>query len=131
MRFDDRVAIITGAASGIGLAAAKRLGSEGARVVIADLNPERADAAATEVRKAGAPDALALACNVAEESQVEAAVAKTMEKFGRLDVIVNNAGLMVFSPIERLTTEDWLGVLRVDLVGAFYFIRQAFLHMKH
>ncbi len=130
MRFDDRVAIITGGASGIGLAAAKRFGSEGARVVIADLHPEQAAAAADEVRKAGAPDALAAACDVAEESQVEAAVAQTLEKFGRLDVIVNNAGLMVFSPIESLTTGNWLGVLRVDLLGAFYFIRQAFLHMK-
>src|SRR5262252_6862537 len=130
MRFRDRVVIVTGGASGIGLATSKRFGSEGARVVIADLHQDKAEAAVKEVREAGAPDVLALACNVAEEGQVEAAVAEVLEKFGRLDVIVNNAGLMVFSPIEQLTTDDWLGVLRVDLLGAFYFIRQAFLHMK-
>jgi len=130
MRFTNRVVIVTGGASGIGLATSKRFGSEGARVVIADLHQDKAEAAVKEVREAGAPDVLALACNVAEEGQVEAAVAEVLEKFGRLDVIVNNAGLMVFSPIEQLTTDDWLGVLRVDLLGAFYFIRQAFLHMK-
>jgi NAD(P)-dependent dehydrogenase (short-subunit alcohol dehydrogenase family) len=62
---------------------------------------------------------LAVACNVAEEAQVEAAVSQALEKFGRLDIIVNNAGLMVFKPIEQLTSDDWLGVLRVDLLGAF------------
>jgi len=129
-QFTDRVVIITGGASGIGLATAKRFGSEGARVVIADLHQEKGEAVAKDIRAAGAPEVLAVGCNVAEESQVEAAVAQTMAKFGRVDVVVNNAGLMVFKPIEALTTDDWLGVLRVDLLGAFYFTKQAFLHMK-
>ncbi len=129
-RFTDRVAIVTGGASGIGLATAKRFASEGARVVIADLHQDKAEAAADELQRAGAAAALGVPCNVAEEPQVEAAVAQTIAKFGRVDVMVNNAGLMVFKPIEELTTEDWVGVLRVDLLGAFYFIKQAFLHMK-
>src|SRR5436190_7560165 len=72
MRFSDRVVIVTGGAGGIGLATAKRFGSEGARVVIADLDQEKADAAANELRRAGAPDAFVFACNVAEEAQAEA-----------------------------------------------------------
>ena len=69
-------------------------------------------------------------CNVAEPDHVEGAVRDSLTKFGRLDIIVNNAGLMVFKPLEQLTIDDWLGILRVDLLGAFLFIRQAFLHMK-
>jgi NAD(P)-dependent dehydrogenase (short-subunit alcohol dehydrogenase family) len=129
-QFTDRVVIVTGGASGIGLATAKRFGSEGARVVVADLHQDKADVAANELRRGGAPDAFGFACDVAKEEQVELTVARTLERFGRLDAVVNNAGLMVFKPIEELTTDDWLGVLRVDLLGAFYFTKQAFLHMK-
>jgi meso-butanediol dehydrogenase/(S,S)-butanediol dehydrogenase/diacetyl reductase len=130
MRFTDKVAIVTGAASGIGLATAKRLGSEGARVLIADLNEEKARAAAEEVRAAGAPDAWAIACDVSQEDQVEATVADAFTRCGRLDVVVNNAGLMIFKPITETTGEDWQRILSVDLVGAFYFTKQAFLKMK-
>jgi meso-butanediol dehydrogenase / (S,S)-butanediol dehydrogenase / diacetyl reductase len=130
MRFTDRVAIVTGAASGIGLATAKRLGGEGARIVIADLNEEKARAAAEEVRAAGAPDAWGAACDVSREEQVEATFAGASTRFGRVDVVVNNAGLMVFKPITETTGDDWLRILSVDLIGAFYFTKQAFLRMK-
>jgi len=130
MRFADKVAIVTGAASGIGLATAKRLGSEGARVVIADLDQQKGDAAAVETISAGAPDALATVCDVADEASVERAVAATLKKFGKLDVVVNNAGLMVFKPIAQQTGDDFLKILNVDLLGAFYFTKQAFLKMK-
>jgi len=121
---------VTGAASGIGLATAKRLGSEGARVVIADLDQQKGDAAAAETISAGAPDALATVCDVADEASVERAVAATLKKFGKLDVVVNNAGLMVFKPIAQQTGDDFLKILNVDLLGAFYFTKQAFLKMK-
>ncbi len=130
MRFEERVAIVTGAASGIGLETAKRLGSEGARVVIAVLNPEKSEAAARQVIEAGAPDAWASACDVSDEAQVQATVEGTMERFGRLDVVVNNAGLMVFKAITELSGEDWRRILSVDLIGAFYFTKQAFLRMQ-
>ena len=130
MRFKDRVSIITGAASGIGLATAKRLGSEGSLVVIADIDQKKADAAAAAVKSAGAPDVLAIACDVAKEEDVASAVVKTLDRFSRLDVVVNNAGLMLFKPLEELDREDWIRILNVDLLGAFYFTKQAFLHMK-
>jgi meso-butanediol dehydrogenase / (S,S)-butanediol dehydrogenase / diacetyl reductase len=130
MRFRDKVAIITGAARGIGLAAAKRLGAEGARVVIADLNAEAAEKSAGNVRQAGAPDALGTACDVSSEAQVAATVKAALDRFGRLDVVVNNAGLMTFKSLEDLTPEDWQKVLNVDLFGAVHFTKQAFLTMK-
>jgi len=130
MRFQDKVVIITGGASGIGLAIAKRLASEGARLVLADINQANLDQAVPDVQKAGAPEALASLCNVADENQVTATVQAVLAKFGRLDVIINNAGLMQFKPLEELSGEDWLRVLSVDLLGAFYFTKQAFLHMK-
>ncbi|GAB3635727.1 SDR family oxidoreductase [Hymenobacter arcticus] len=130
MRFQDKVVIITGGASGIGLAIAKRLASEGARLVLADINQANLDQAAPVLKDAGAPDVLTSLCNVAQEDQVIATVAATLTKFGRLDVVVNNAGLMHFKPLEELTGDDWLRVLGVDLLGAFYFTKQAFLHMK-
>ena len=129
-RFQNKVVLITGGASGIGLACAKRFAAEGARLVLADYKQASLDAAAPEVKAAGAPDVLASLCNVADEAQVAATVASALESFGRLDVVVNNAGLMQFKPLEELTGEDWLRVLNVDLLGAFYFTKQAFLHMK-
>lgn len=130
MRFQDKVVIITGGASGIGLATAKRFGAEGARVVLADLSQENLDKAVPEVQQAGAPEVMPSVCNVAKEDNVLATVKATLDKFGRLDVIVNNAGLMRFKALEELTNDDWMSVLNVDLLGAFYFIKQAFLHMK-
>jgi len=130
MRFREKVAIVTGAAGGIGLATARRLGSEGARVVIADLKGDAAERSAGEVRQAGAPDALGMACDVSSETQVAATVEAAMDRFGRLDVVVNNAGLMTFKSLEELTQQDWQKVLNVDLFGAVHFTRQAFLTMK-
>ena len=129
-RFTDKVAIITGAASGIGLATAKRLGSEGSAVVIADLDQTKSDVAAKDVIAAGAPAAIGIACDVSDEDAVLATVTQAFQKFGRIDVVVNNAGLMVFKPITEQTGEDFLKILNVDLLGAFYFTKQAFLHMK-
>lgn len=130
MRFDAKVAIVTGAGSGIGLATAMRLGQEGARIVIADRNRQKGEAAADRVRAAGAPDAWAAVCDVAVETEVEMTAGETVKRFGRLDVIVNNAGLMIFRPLVELSGDDWQRILNVDLLGAFYFIKQGFLKMK-
>jgi NAD(P)-dependent dehydrogenase (short-subunit alcohol dehydrogenase family) len=131
MNLQNKSVIVTGAASGIGLATAKRFAREGARVVIADLNDANAQAAANEVKAAGAAEAFGFACDVSNESQVEATVRATLDRFGSVDVIVNNAGLMIFRPLPEVTADDWRRILGVDLIGAFFFIRQAFLHMPN
>jgi NAD(P)-dependent dehydrogenase (short-subunit alcohol dehydrogenase family) len=129
-RFTDKVAIVTGGASGIGFATATRLGAEGARVVVADLHGKASEAAATKLKELGAPDPLGLTCDVSVESSVEATIATTLARFGRLDVVINNAGMMLFKPLEQLTGADWGDVLGVDLFGAVHFTRQAFLKME-
>jgi meso-butanediol dehydrogenase/(S,S)-butanediol dehydrogenase/diacetyl reductase len=127
-RFDGKVGIVTGGGSGIGLATAKRLGSEGCRVMIAALND--AEDARNQICEAGAPEAVVLKCDVSQEDQVQAAVKECVRRWGRLDVVVNNAGVMVFKPLVEHTREDWEKVLNVDLMGAFFFTKHAFLNMK-
>lgn len=128
-RFQGQTAIVTGAASGIGLAIAQRLASEGARLLIADLNAESIDKAVEAVKQAGAPDAAGAVCDVADEAAVEAAVKAALDRFGRLDVIVNNAGMMTFKALKDFDHADWLKVLAVDVMGAAHFTRQGLLHM--
>lgn len=120
--FTDRTAIVTGGASGIGLAIAQRLAKDGARVVIADLHGDAAQAAANGI----GPDAIGIACDVGDEEQVAACAKATIDRFERLDIVVNNAGLMTFKTLAEWTADDWLRVLRVDLLGAAFFTRQAF-----
>src|SRR4051794_10521318 len=129
-RFAGKVALVTGAASGIGLATAQRLRREGARVVIADIHADAAARAGDAGRAAGAPDAASMACDVSKEADAVAAVALALQRFGRLDVLVNNAGKMIFKPLAEHSEADLLDVLRVDLLGAFFFTREAFLHMS-
>jgi NAD(P)-dependent dehydrogenase (short-subunit alcohol dehydrogenase family) len=129
MNLKGKAVIVTGAASGIGLATAKRFAHEGAALVIADLDAAKANAAAEAAKAAGAADAFGVACDVASEERVAEAVRATLDRFHRLDVIVNNAGLMIFKPLAEITTHDWQKILSVDLLGAFYLIRQAFQHL--
>lgn len=130
MRLKDKVAIVTGGSTGIGLASARRLGAEGARIVIASQNKERIEAAADMVRKEDGVDVLGLVCDVSDERQVIATVEQSLQRFGQLDIVVNNAGMMLFKPLEEYTADDWQRVLGVDLMGSVHFTKQAFLHMK-
>ncbi len=129
MRFTGKTAIVTGGAGGIGAAIATRLASEGANMVIAGRREASAIAAADLLAKAHGVRALGVGCDVGDEAQVEACALAAMKAFGRIDVIVNNAGLMTFKTLAELTAGDWLAVLRVDLLGAAFFTKQAFLHM--
>ena len=129
MRFTGKTAIVTGGAGGIGAAIATRLASEGANMVIAGRRAASAIAAADLLAKAHGVQALGVGCDVGDEAQVEACALAAMKAFGRIDVIVNNAGLMTFKTLAELTAGDWLAVLRVDLLGAAFFTKQAFLHM--
>ena len=122
MLLDGRTALVTGAARGIGLAIARRLGAEGARVALADVDGAAVDAAATEV----GGGALAIAADVTRAADVDAMVARVVTAWGRLDILVNNAGITGRSfPIWELTDEDWARVIDVDLTSVFLCCRAA------
>jgi 3-hydroxybutyrate dehydrogenase len=127
MRLKDKVAIVTGAASGIGKQIAKTYVREGARVVIADLNQKAADATATEL--GGAGKALGVAMDVTNEQQVEAGVARTVQQFGRVDILVSNAGIQIVNPLDQFPFADWKKLLAIHLDGAFLTTRAVLPHM--
>jgi 3-hydroxybutyrate dehydrogenase len=117
MKLDGKVAIVTGAASGIGYAIAKRYVEAGARVVIADLNREAAEKAAQQL--GSSKTAIAVAMDVTNEDQVNAGVDKTAATFGTVDVLVSNAGIQIVHPIEDFPFADWKKMLAIHLDGAF------------
>lgn len=128
MRLKDKVAIVTGAASGIGKGIADLFVREGARVAIADLALSAAEAAAREVDPTG-DRAIAVAMDVASEEQVEAGTAKVIDTFGRLDILVSNAGIQIVSPVVEFPFADWKRMLAIHLDGAFLTTRAALRQM--
>jgi 3-hydroxybutyrate dehydrogenase len=127
-RFDGKVAIVTGAASGIGKEIAIRFAAEGGIPVIADLNLDAADATAREIKGKGA-DAFAVAMNVADEAAVEKGVEDTMAKFHRIDVLVSNAGIQIVKPVVDFPFADWKRLLAIHLDGAFLTTKACLRHM--
>ena len=127
MRIDGKIALVTGAASGIGHAIAKRYVAAGGRVVIADLNLDAASAAAREL--GDAKTAIAVAMDVANEQQVNAGVEKTIAAFGRVDILVSNAGIQIVYPIEDFPFSDWKKLIAIHLDGAFLTTKACVKHM--
>jgi 3-hydroxybutyrate dehydrogenase len=128
MRLKDQVAVITGAGSGIGLEIARAFVREGAKVAVADLDGGAATKAAAELAR-GRHQAMPLTMDVTREDQVDAGMARVVEAFGRVDILVCNAGIQVISPVEALSLADWHRVLAVHLDGAFLPTRAALRHM--
>src|SRR6478672_50656 len=117
MRLKDKVAIVTGAASGIGKEIAKSFAREGARVVIADLNQKAADAAAAALGDAS--KALGVVMDVTNEEQVEAGVARTVEQFGKIFFFMQKTAYEIVAPLDQFKFADWKKLLSIHLDGAF------------
>lgn len=124
MKLENKVAIVTGAASGIGKSIAVLYAQEGAKVVVSDINLEAAQTVASEIESASG-SAIAVATNVARQEEVDALINTTIEKFGTVDIIVNNAGIMDnFIPVAEVTDEVWDKVMAVNTTGPMRIIRK-------
>jgi len=129
MQLENKVAIITGAASGMGKAMAKGYSKEGASVVIADLDADAATAVAESINSDGG-HAIAIQYDVTDIQQSRDLVDSTLDKYGQLDILVNNAGVIVVSPIEDATPEDWDLIFDVNAKGLFFLSQIACVPMR-
>jgi len=126
----DRVALVTGGAGGLGLAIARRLAMSGAHVALADIRRGAAQTAADEVAALGRR-AIGLGCDVSNPADTEALARDVMSEFGRIDILINNAGVMGrVAPFWELTIEDWNRVMAVDLTSVFLVSRAVIPHMR-
>ena len=123
-----KVAVITGAASGIGKEIAKRFAIEGAKVAIADLQLPAAEETAVEINRAGGI-AVGVAMDVSSEAAVDAGVATTVERFGRLDILVSNAGIQIVKPVDEFPFAEWKKMLAIHLDGALLTTKACLRHM--
>ena len=125
-RYADRVVVVTGGARGIGAATAQRFAEEGASIAVLDLDESSAAATAEGL---GAPRAIGLACDVADGDSVAAAVGAVVDRLGKIDVLVNNAGVTRDNLLFKMTDDDWDTVMNVHLRGAFLMTRAVQQHM--
>jgi len=128
MSLNNKVALVTGAASGIGEQCARKLASLGAAVVIADLNLENAQKVASSIVAAGGK-ALAVAMDVTNEEAVNSGIERAVQELGSFDVLVSNAGIQIVAPIEEYAFSDWKKMLAIHLDGAFLTTKAAIKHM--
>ena len=126
----DRIALVTGGAQGLGAALCMRLAREGCDVVVADLNAQQAEATALAVAEATGRRCLPMAVNVGDEEQVRTMVDATVDAFGRLDIVVANAGVVRSGPVDEMSLRDWQLVIDVNLTGFFLTAKYAAAVMK-
>jgi len=124
----NKVAIVTGAASGIGREIARCFAREGAKLVIADLQRQAAQSTADELNFAG-HSAIALAMDVSDEAQVEAGIAAAVEQFGRIDILISNAGIQIVHPLHEFPFAEWKKMMAIHLDGAFLTTKACLKHM--
>ena len=128
MQLKDKVAFITGSASGIGKEIAVVFAKQGAKIVIADLNKEAADSTAAELKATGA-EAIGVCVDVTNEDQVNAAVEEAVKAFGGIDILISNAGIQIVHPVEEFTFAEWKKMLAIHLDGAFLTTKACLKHM--
>jgi 3-oxoacyl-[acyl-carrier protein] reductase len=128
-RYLGQVVAITGAAQGLGLAMARRFAAEGASLALVDLNADALEAAAASIARSEGTTVTARV-DVASSLEVQAWASSIVERFGRIDVLVNNAGVIRDNRIEKISDEDWHSVIGVSLTGAFYCARAVLPHMR-
>jgi 3-hydroxybutyrate dehydrogenase len=128
MKLKNKVAVVTGAASGIGLAIAKLYAAEGAKVVIADLNIDGANEAAQFIKDHGG-EAMGVAMDVTDEDKVNAGIAAAVNTYGSVDVLVSNAGIQHIEAVDKLELSDWRRMLAIHLDGAFLTSKACLKHM--
>lgn len=126
----ERIAVVTGGAQGLGAAIALRLAREGCSVAVADLNGEQAQQTAADIRAQTGQHARAFAVDVTDEEQVRALIAGTVAHYGRLDILVANAGIVLSGPIEEFDADQWRKVIDVNLNGYFLCAKHAAAVMK-
>jgi hypothetical protein len=129
MKLKDRVAIVTGGAKGIGWGIVKVLVQEGARVVVADWDEVKGEETAEEMRKAGG-DAIFVKTDVSQEEQVKRLVQATLDRYGKIDILVNDAGIGVYKSVLDTSSEDWDRCLDVNLKGQFLCSKYVIPHMQ-
>ena len=127
-QLQDKIAVVTGAASGIGREIAATFAREGARVAIADLNQGAAEAVAAELKAQGG-QAIAVTADVTDEAQVNAAVAAVVSAWGGIDILVSNAGIQIVHPLEEFSYAEWKKMIAIHLDGAFLTTKACLPHM--
>ncbi len=126
----DRIALVTGGGQGLGQAISTRLASEGAHVVVADLNEETAKTTASEIKSSTDRRAISYKVDVTDEAQVKAMIDRAVQEFGRLDVVVSNAGILIAEEVTEFPAEKWRAVINVNLFGYFLVAKHAAKVMK-